>query len=564
MRSPLQIRFQILSLVLIHCLAISAFGSLPRAAGSKKVKKQPFRITFDPPEPTVERGQRVRVRAIVTDVNGAEIPGAKVVWEVPPSAAEFIEVNTPLNSTSTTDIIIVGIGRAATSATAAPVNITLTARSGASARGDLLVHFKPSAPTPPGTISFTPLEEISVTPGFRTKISAEARDGNGTAIPATQISWEIDGRYKDFVELVGAEVVGTRSEATVIATFPSDPKTVAPSSIPILARAGATSGVVLVNYQPFGPAKSTISFDKTNLSITPETQVTFKVTVKTAQDQEIKNARVEAEIPDELKEFAVLSGPDKDNVFTLTGRAGNPKSTAPAVIPITVRSRGETRFMNVSYQRGSITTMWEVLPPNIVGDNFGRTIKDDYYCIEVSIKNQSGSDLHLSQIGFDLNGEVPRPNTSYSTVSGSLMRRKLLHPRSLALAFITSLGTLLTGFNPYFHNINHAKNYSQGIDIISNPLRSGVEAVWKDTVPDEMSRLEAGALRDDIVIQNGGSIRTKIFFPKRALFGDRPEGNNNLEKEDKNDLKEVRKRLGKLVLEGYKFQRGESLNPRNP
>ena len=50
-----------------------------------------------------------------------------------------------------------------------------------------------------------------------------------------------------------------------------------------------------------------------------------------------------------------------------------------------------------------------------------------------------------------------------------------MHPRTMTLAIVDGLGSLLTGFNPFFHNANHAKNYSQFIDILSNPLAKGLE-----------------------------------------------------------------------------------------
>ena len=63
-----------------------------------------------------------------------------------------------------------------------------------------------------------------------------------------------------------------------------------------------------------------------------------------------------------------------------------------------------------------------------------------------------------------------------------------------------------------------------------------------------MSRFEQDVLRDDKIIPNADIFKTKIFFPKRALF------ENGDKKRD--DLTEVRKALGTLWVLGYKFQKG--------
>ncbi|PWT81276.1 MAG: hypothetical protein C5B44_04065, partial [Acidobacteria bacterium] len=141
-----------------------------------------------------------------------------------------------------------------------------------------------------------------------------------------------------------------------------------------------------------------------------------------------------------------------------------------------------------------------------------------------------------------------RPATDYSTVHGSLAKRKLTHPRALTLAILDGVGSLMTGFNPFFHNDAHAANYSQFIDIISNPLAKGVATVWKDAYPDELARFEADVLKDDKILKDGETFKTKIFFPKRNLFVNGDKNRENLVK--------VREELGELVVFGFKLEPG--------
>jgi hypothetical protein len=293
----------------------------------------------------------------------------------------------------------------------------------------------------------------------------------------------------------------------------------------------------------FAPNK--ITFDKPNLPIRAGEEGAFVVTVK---DDEA--AKFTAEVADEKnKQFLLLSKPVRGEI-KVTGLSGSRSAEPPSVILITVKSGNAIASFPVIYRRG-IETFWDVLPPNIVGDNFGRTIKKDYYCIEVSINNDSASDLSLAGMGFKLKPSDERvsPNTSYTTVHGSLARRKLTHPRTLTLAAIDAAGSLMTGFNPFFHNLNHAKNFSQWIDIVSNPLAKGLDKVWKDSYVDEMARLESdNVLHDDKVIPKNSVLKVKIFFPKKALFANKDP--------KRDDMAKVREELGQLYIIGYRFDRG--------
>jgi len=233
------------------------------------------------------------------------------------------------------------------------------------------------------------------------------------------------------------------------------------------------------------------------------------------------------------------------------------------------------------------------LPRGIVGDNFGRTIRDDYYCVQIAIDNHSDSDIALGSLSFELAPEVVErkaiaaqpavaaraatadqpaveaqeakeaqpavkgkpaliiPTSYYPMVQGSLARRKLTHPRPIVMATIDAMGSLLTGFNPFFHNVNHAKNYSQFIDILSNPLAKGVASVWQDPYPDEMARFTANVLKDDKIIKKDDkTFKTIVFIEKRQLY---PKGEKTID-----DPIVVKQKLGRLIVMGQRIQQGNS------
>jgi hypothetical protein len=180
--------------------------------------------------------------------------------------------------------------------------------------------------------------------------------------------------------------------------------------------------------------------------------------------------------------------------------------------------------------KGQVDVMWSVLPDRVVHDNFGAKVATEYFCIDAVIGNDSGYDLQIASIGFTVptlspDPKNPRyrvPNTGYRVVRGTLQRRELLSPRNLILNGIKVAGPLLTGFLPFFHNMVHTTNFSEFINIISNPLEKGFEQAVPDTVPFQVNRLDDQTFRDDIatrtVIPNNIQTRITTFVPKELLF----------------------------------------------
>jgi hypothetical protein len=516
-------------------------------------RRQPTRISFDTPEPAVEPGKTVRVKANVFDQRGAEMSTAEVKWDPPKSAAELISLSRPLDG-GTNEILITGLTPASPTAMIADVKIHV---SSGKATNDLLVHFQSTPTRAVKEISFEPVVKKELLAGSIIRITAKALDKLGNPTKGSDITWTLDSQFDAFATLGAVEPTATSSTVTVFGRSGNGK----PEDVPLLvvATSGGVPGIVSLTYKPNAnaPASNTISFREANLQIRKDETKSFNVVVKDDKGLAVDGAKITAEIADEShRQFLQLSKPENGEIKVI-GLGGDSRVPAPSVILVTVKSGKAVATFPVLYSRGGdIETSWMVLPPNIVGDNFGRTIKNDYYCIEVTVVNKTGSDVSLTGMGFDLNGSVPQ-STSYATVHGSLARRKLTHPRTLTLAAIDVAGSLMTGFNPFFHNLNHAKNFSQWIDIVSNPLAKGIDKLWKDSYVDEMARLESDVLRDGKIIPKDGDFKTKIFFPKRALFPNKnPNGSPNLDRED---LDKVREALGHLKVMGYKFERGAAL-----
>jgi len=216
--------------------------------------------------------------------------------------------------------------------------------------------------------------------------------------------------------------------------------------------------------------------------------------------------------------------------------------------------------------KGQVDVMWSVLPDQVVHDNFGAKVATEYFCVEAVIGNDSGYDIQLASIGFTVpsfsannpNGPQYRiPNAGYRIVRGTLQRRELLSPRSIILNGIKVAGPLLTGFTPFFHAVAHKANFSELINIISNPLEKGFEQAVPDTVPAQVDRLGDISYRDDIstrtIIPNNIQTRITTFVPKEILFPGM-KGKTPTPGEDRKKPMDVMHKLGEIVIIGEQIQ----------
>jgi hypothetical protein len=215
-----------------------------------------------------------------------------------------------------------------------------------------------------------------------------------------------------------------------------------------------------------------------------------------------------------------------------------------------------------------VDLMWAVVPMTIVGDNFGRAMRKKFYAIEVVIGNNTGYDLQIASVGFEgakgpeidpktgkWNGkwiEIDHvaPSTGFKMARGSSERAKQLYPRNLALNTIRALGPVLVGFTPFFHNIGHRSNFTEGINIFSNPVEKAFDLIVPDLSIEELNRLQDAIIRDDnmtrTVIPNNTQARTVVLVAKDLL---------GLTKEQGRDVPlRVMQALGSLVLVGQKVQ----------
>lgn len=551
-----------LSLLVCLFLCFTVNDSASVVVGEQISLRPPSRIVFDNIRPSVESDRSISVSAKVLDDYGYEVPEARVTWSIVEDWRHLVTINTAYSDSHT--VTITGHKDAETReafvtlrATTGSVSSSLIVRYTNQNQAGAFNHYAVQPGSEPADIELMdennkPIEQIDLPVGSKQVVYARVYDKSGNRISGEQVRWKLaKTEYAKYV-LFGQQVNNYATNSLELAWGAGDPTVKIPSEVHIMVTCRGASNVLTVNYKQIARQKIKITADKTQVEVLPGEQSTFTIKVTGDKGADI-TGDVNIDTPELLDETAknliVVTGPDDDHKISLFGRNGTGDTPPLLESALLVRVGSASFTIPVNYRRDPVSAIWEVLPPRIVGDNYGRTIKMDYYCIEVEINNNSGSDLALAALAFTLKTpNDPRPNTSYTTVHGSLARRKLTYPRTLTLAAISASGQLMTGFNPFFHNTEHARNFAQFVDIISNPLEKGVDKVWPDSYPDELNRLEQDTLHDDKLIPNNTRYKTKIFFPKRVVFRNGAK--------DRDDPATVRQALGELVIFGYKFQRG--------
>ena len=158
-----------------------------------------------------------------------------------------------------------------------------------------------------------------------------------------------------------------------------------------------------------------------------------------------------------------------------------------------------------------------------------------------AVREQADMLTKLSRVAY----AQKLPVSSYRMTRGSIEHGQFLSFRNLGLNVIRTAGPILTGFLPFFHNMNHQTNFSIGINILNNPIEKGFEILVPDETIVQMQRLDDDMLRDGMIVPNNRQIRTRVFIPKDIL---------KLQGDLRDDPVTVTQALGELYLIGDTIQ----------
>lgn len=215
-----------------------------------------------------------------------------------------------------------------------------------------------------------------------------------------------------------------------------------------------------------------------------------------------------------------------------------------------------------------VDIMWGVMSKDVVFHNFGRKIANNYYGIAMRIGNNTGYDLQIAGIGFQLRKSKNDPDmepdiepaTSYRATRGTLEREQEVGVRASVINIAKSIGNLYTGFLPFWKDTNHSANAALFGDILNGPFEAALERIYPDTTVRQLTRLDDQTLRDGLIIKNNSHVVTLTFISKRVLnlskdsgkledYKDNPRKDMKI-KDWKNDPQYVKRQLGALVLIG--------------
>jgi hypothetical protein len=169
-----------------------------------------------------------------------------------------------------------------------------------------------------------------------------------------------------------------------------------------------------------------------------------------------------------------------------------------------------------------VDVKWDVLPYVSVADSFGRRVASEYFAVRVTIGNNSGYPIQITDIGFrtpgttDSNSLPPIPNDPYFITRGTIEKEQQVGPRAIILNSINAIAGIMTGATGFVRLAGNAANYSLGVGLMS-PLNAGFALVYPDTTVRHLLGLDTRAFRDAAVVPNNSPSPPIVTFVGREL-----------------------------------------------
>jgi hypothetical protein len=167
---------------------------------------------------------------------------------------------------------------------------------------------------------------------------------------------------------------------------------------------------------------------------------------------------------------------------------------------------------------------WKVLSQHACSDNFGNHVAKVYYCVQVTIGNNSAHSLQLAGIGFKspspLAGMagVPsdavliQPNSSYQSARAVAQNGQSTSFRNILYNGVQGVGLIMSAFTPYFSNPINKSKWSTGSSIVSGVFLQAIGLVAPDLTIRELNNLDDQSLRDGKLISNNTQASPVMVF----------------------------------------------------
>lgn len=166
-----------------------------------------------------------------------------------------------------------------------------------------------------------------------------------------------------------------------------------------------------------------------------------------------------------------------------------------------------------------VDAMYTILSERMCADQFGVRVARHYFCLNVSIGNNSGYPLILASIGFlrrDGRTEYRDTNASYLTVRSTTQQEHVFSARNLTLRSLEAAGVMIASFTPFSGNAGR-----RGRIGLWSALASTAASAWDSLIPDRTittaANLDDAALRDGRLIPNNSPVRFAVFVDRDTV-----------------------------------------------
>lgn len=168
-----------------------------------------------------------------------------------------------------------------------------------------------------------------------------------------------------------------------------------------------------------------------------------------------------------------------------------------------------------------VDVIWNVVDPNVVEDNFGHRVRNLFYCVQLTVGNNTGYDLQLASVGFTMGKDISQAigNTDYSMVRGSMDWGHKTNVWSLASLTVQASIPVLTAALPLVNNTVKRAHRSELINLFS-PVATAMAFIYpyQDSFTAQFKHLDDSALRSNFIVHNNQQAAPVfVFVAKKSL-----------------------------------------------
>jgi hypothetical protein len=167
-----------------------------------------------------------------------------------------------------------------------------------------------------------------------------------------------------------------------------------------------------------------------------------------------------------------------------------------------------------------VDVMYNILSENGCSDQLGNRIARFYYCVEVTLGNNSGYALLLAGVGFlrtMANPAFPESSSSYLQVRSVLQREQVISGRNITLRSLQAAGAVIAGFTPFSGNAGRRGRIGIWSSFAGNVLAGAYDGLIPDRTVRQLGNLDDAALRDGKLIPNNSPVKFTVFVDRESI-----------------------------------------------